>query len=130
MKNVIQQLMKSEYKSTAEQIKILRKFEKHCKKQANKKRKDNTYNTWDRNREDTYKSRQHLSKKARYSGLARQFLKGTPYGFVENSNRVNNEAREAEISRVLYEWGINHDVLDLVIWVSERDVTKEILNEA
>lgn len=122
---VIEQLIKSNYKSLSEQIKILRKYEKHSKRMASKKRKDNAYNSWDKTRENFYKTRKELSREARYTGLARQFIRGVLYSRVENSNKEGNVARIQEISSILSDWGIKHDPLDIFVWIDERDGVSE-----
>lgn len=79
---------------------ILRNYEKKCKKKA--KNTTQNYPLHAIRRENAYQERMSLRKYNRATHLARAFLKGTPYKTVEQSVRDNNQPDPVEVFDKLY----------------------------
>lgn len=112
--------LKAQTKLTAEQSKILRKYEKHCQRHATATRgfsNSKSENHWDRRREDAYVERKRIGQEARYIGLAAAYAKGRVYSDVEQWTRPNNQPNTGMVFEKLNEFGFKVDPVHVQNWL-------------
>jgi len=121
---VLEQLMKADYKSTSEVVRIMRRYTKAAAKVAHKKVGSNQENV---SKEFFKQSAQYQSdwakakKVARTAHLARMFVKGLPYQNVESYTREGNNPDLGEVYSVLKEWGVKVTFYEIEEWFLEDD---------
>lgn len=112
--------LKAETKLTAEQVKILRKYEKFCQRNGTINRgfsNSKEENIWDRRREDGYVERKRIGQEARYLGLASAYAKGKVYSNVERWTRPNNVPDVGRVFEKLTEFGFRVNPVHLQEWL-------------
>ena len=112
--------LRAQTKLTAEQSRILRRYEKHCQRHgamirgfSNAKEE----NLWDRRREDAYTERKRVGQESRYLGLASAYARGKDYSVVEKWTRPNNAPSTGKVYEKLIEFGFNVDPVELQLWL-------------
>jgi hypothetical protein len=112
-------LLKSKLKHTAEQIRILRRYEKSIKSVAQYYRESQSSKCldYDAEREETYLARKELGQIARYEGLAKAFALKKDYARIETKTRDNNKPKLLKILTQLDQWGFDPDVDQVKLWL-------------
>lgn len=126
MQDVRIQFLKEQAKLNAAQSKILRKYEKHCKRYANETRKESNSkktNQWDSRREDTYTARKAIGQEARYTHLARAFAIQKDYLDIEHKTKPNNIPHADKLVSKLVEFGFRVNPSDVELWLEVLPLT-------